>query len=209
MDLTFILTFAPPLLIVAYILYSDKCPEPLDLCIKTFILGCLLCIPAAILNGYFIIDRSYAYLAGFTEEPLKFAVLYFFIRTKAHFDEPMDAIVYGTLISLGFATLENYDYVYELAYDPESVALLRAFSAIPLHACCGIVMGYYFGLYSFKNSDKTNLIKALIIPIAFHASYNFFAGTNILLMFVVLLILIIFANKLHKELKNEQVSNEC
>ena len=30
------------------------------------------------------------------------------------FNEPMDAIVYGTVVSLGFATLENYDYVYRL-----------------------------------------------------------------------------------------------
>jgi RsiW-degrading membrane proteinase PrsW (M82 family) len=209
MNLTLVATFGPPLLIVSYILYSDKCPEPTDLCIKTFLLGCLLCIPAGWLNTYFIPSRDFSYLAGFTEEPLKFAALYLYIRTKAHFDEPMDAIVYGTLISLGFATLENYEYVYQWAYDPQAVALLRAFSAIPLHACCGIVMGYYFGMYIFKNKDQLNLVKALFIPVAFHATYNFFAVTNILLMFVVLLILIIFANKLHKELKNEQVSNEC
>ena len=209
MDLTLIATFAPPLLISAYIFKSDKCPEPVDLCVKTFLLGCLLCIPAGWLNTYFIPDRSYSYLAGFTEEPLKFAALYFYIRAKTHFDEPMDAIVYGTLISLGFATLENYEYVYLWANDPQAVSILRAISAIPLHACCGIVMGYYFGLYTFKQKDDLYLIKALAIPIAFHATYNFFATTNYLLMFIVLIILIIFSNKLHKKLKSEQSVNEC
>ena len=85
MNLTLILTVAPPLLIVAYIIKADKFPEPTGLCISTFLLGCLLCIPAASLNNYFIPDLSYAYLAGFTEESLKFAAIYFYIRKKTDF----------------------------------------------------------------------------------------------------------------------------
>tara|TARA_Y100000385_G_C12954075_1_gene576763 strand:+ start:61 stop:687 length:627 start_codon:yes stop_codon:yes gene_type:complete len=204
MDSTLILTLAPPLLIVAYIIKADRFPEPVGLCISTFLLGCLLCIPAASLNSYFIPDLSYAYLAGFTEETLKFAAIYFYIRTKTDFDEPMDAIVYGTLISLGFASLENFQYVYN-AGNPDFIAILRSFTAIPLHACCGIIMGYYFGLYIFKERDKLNLIKSLFFAIAFHASYNYFATRNILLMFVVLIILVMFAKKLHKLLKAEQM----
>lgn len=204
MNSTLILTLAPPLLIVAYIIKADRFPEPVGLCISTFLLGCLLCIPAASLNSYFIPDLSYAYLAGFTEETLKFAAIYFYIRTKTDFDEPMDAIVYGTLISLGFASLENFQYVYN-AGNPDFIAILRSFTAIPLHACCGIIMGYYFGLYIFKERDKLNLIKSLFFAIAFHASYNYFATRNILLMFVVLIILVLFAKKLHKLLKAEQL----
>ena len=204
MNSTLILTLAPPLLIVAYIIKADRFPEPVGLCISTFLLGCLLCIPAASLNSYFIPDLSYAYLAGFTEETLKFAAIYFYIRTKTDFNEPMDAIVYGTLISLGFATLENFQYVYN-AGNPDFIAILRSFTAIPLHACCGIIMGYYFGLYIFKERDKLNLIKSLFFAIAFHASYNYFATRNILLMFVVLIILVLFAKKLHKLLKAEQL----
>ena len=54
-----------------------------------------------------------------------------FVYSKADFDEPMDAIVYGTVISLGFATPENI-YVY-LMYGDQSfyIAILRAISAIP------------------------------------------------------------------------------
>ena len=199
MNLTLILTVAPPLLIVAYIIKADKFPEPTGLCISTFLLGCLLCIPAASLNNYFIPDLSYAYLAGFTEESLKFAAIYFYIRKKTDFDEPMDAIVYGTLISLGFATLENFQYVYN-AGNPDFIAILRSFTAIPLHACCGIIMGYYFGLYIFKDRNKLNLFKSLFFAISFHATYNYFATRNVLLMFIVLIILISFARKLHKNL---------
>jgi len=206
MNLTLILTVAPPLLIVAYIIKADKFPEPTGLCISTFLLGCLLCIPAASLNNYFIPDLSYAYLAGFTEESLKFAAIYFYIRKKTDFDEPMDAIVYGTLISLGFATLENFQYVYN-AGNPDFIAILRSFTAIPLHACCGIIMGYYFGLYMFKNRDKINLFKSLFFANGFHAAYNYFATRDVLLMILILIILILFARRLHKVLRKEQYSS--
>lgn len=205
MNLTLILTIAPPLLIVGYIIKADRFPEPTGLCISTFLLGCLLCFPASSLNSYFIPDMSYAYLAGFTEETLKFVAIYFYIRTKTDFDEPMDAIVYGTLISLGFATLENFQYVYN-AGNPDFIAILRSFTAIPLHACCGIIMGYYFGLYIFEDGNRLSLLKSLFVPIAFHAFYNYFATRNILLMFVVLIILVMFAKKLHKILKAKQLA---
>ena len=119
----------------------------------------------------------------------------------------MDAIVYGTLISLGFATLENFQYVYN-AGNPDFIAILRSFTAIPLHACCGIIMGYYFGLYIFKDRNKLNLFKSLFFAISFHATYNYFATRNVLLMFIVLIILISFARKLHKLLKIEQLSKQ-
>ena len=58
----------------------------------------------------------------------------------------MDAIVYGVVVSLGFATLENYSYVYEvseqLGYSAREVAILRSFTAVPLHALCGVIMGF-------------------------------------------------------------------
>ena len=105
---------------------------------------------------------------------------------------------------LGF---ENFQYVYN-AGNPDFIAILRSFTAIPLHACCGIIMGYYFGLYIFKDRNKLNLFKSLFFAISFHATYNYFATRNVLLMFIVLIILISFARKLHKLLKIEQLSKQ-
>ena len=204
MDLTFILAVAPPLLIVAYIIKADRFPEPKGTCFLTFVAGTIIIVPAAILNDKLIPDVSYAYLAGFTEETLKFLTIYFYVSRNTNFDEPMDAIVYGTLVSLGFATFENLQYVYYSGGSPDAVAIIRAFTAIPLHACCGIIMGYYFGLYMFKNKDTLNLFKSLFFAIGFHAVYNYFATRNVFLMIVVLLILISFARKLHGILREEQ-----
>ena len=204
MDLTFILAVAPPLLIVAYIIKADRFPEPKGTCFLTFVAGTIIIVPAAILNDKLIPDASYAYLAGFTEETLKFLTIYFYVSRNTNFDEPMDAIVYGTLVSLGFATFENLQYVYYSGGSPDAVAIIRAFTAIPLHACCGIIMGYYFGLYMFKNKDTLNLFKSLFFAIGFHAVYNYFATRNVFLMIVVLIILISFARKLHGILIEEQ-----
>ena len=68
-------------------------------------------------------------------------------------------------------------------------------------------MGYYFGLYIFKNREKINLIKSLFFAMGFHAAYNFFATRDILLMILILIILILFAKRLHKILRKEQYSN--
>ena len=206
MDLTFLLAVGPPLLIVAYIIKADRFPEPKGTCFLTFVAGTIIIVPAAILNDKLIPDASYAYLAGFTEETLKFLTIYFYVSRSTNFDEPMDAIVYGTLVSLGFATFENLQYVYYSGGSPDAVAIIRAFTAIPLHACCGIIMGYYFGLYMFKNKDTLNLLKSLFFAIGFHAVYNYFATRNVFLMIVVLVILISFARKLHNIFKKEQAN---
>ena len=84
------------------------------------------------------------------------------------------------------------------------IAILRAISAIPLHASCGVIMGYYIGLYAFKGK-KIELLKALVIPVFIHAFYNFLAGySGELIFFGYLICVIYFANKLHKEFVYEQ-----
>ena len=194
-----------------YIVRSDKFPEPTSLIIKTFFIGILLCWPAGFLNSFiFVLEdllgfTDMSFLAGFTEEPLKFLAFMLFIKANIEFDEPMDAIVYGTIISLGFATYENIEYVYLYNEEFSSfyIAILRAISAIPLHACCGVIMGYYIGLYTFKGSYKY-IVQALLIPILIHALYNFLTGYSGILFFGYLFIVIYFAKSLHNQFVIEQ-----
>ena len=194
-----------------YIVRSDKFPEPTSLIIKTFFSGILLCWPAGFLNSFiFVLEdllgfTDMSFLAGFTEEPLKFLAFMLLIKANIEFDEPMDAIVYGTIISLGFATYENIEYVYLYNEEFSSfyIAILRAISAIPLHACCGVIMGYYIGLYTFKGSYKY-IVQALLIPILIHALYNFLTGYSGILFFGYLFLVIYFAKSLHNQFVIEQ-----
>ena len=203
MDLTFILAVAPPLLIVAYIIKADRFPEPKGTCFLTFFAGTIIIIPAAILNDILIPNASYAYIAGFTEETLKFLTIYFYVSRNTNFDEPMDAIVYGTLVSLGFATFENLQYVYYSGGSPDLIAIIRAFTAIPLHACCGIIMGYFFGLYAFTNS-KNYLIKSLVFPVAIHATYNFLTLYDFFFLYFLVAVMV-YARGLHTEFSELQL----
>lgn len=205
--ITLLLTFIPSMLIGIYIIRSDKFPEPFDMLLGAFCLGFLICLPAGLLNEQFIFSKDnpsdYAFIAGLTEETLKFLVFMLYIRRRCEFDEPMDAIVYGTLISLGFATYENYEYVY-LYNEPLTsyqVAAIRALSAIPLHASCGVIMGFFIGK-SIHCNDKKYLLSALIVPIVLHAFYNYL--DNILLSFALVTISLFACIKLHNQVKFNQ-----
>ncbi len=205
MDLTLLITIGVPLFIVFAVIYSDRFREPTDLVIKTFVAGIIMCFPAAELNNLIIPSYEYAYRAGLTEEILKFLVLYFYIMPKSAFNEPMDAIVYGVVVSLGFATFENFSYVYLGGFETDSfsLAIMRAISAIPMHATCGIIMGYFFGLYAFTNS-KNFLAKSLIFPIAIHATYNFLTLYDFFFLYF-LVIAMIYARSLHMEFAELQL----
>ena len=203
------LTFLPSLIILFFIIKSDKFREPVKLIVEAFILGCLICFPAGLLNNLLIWSTgdpdSFSFLAGLTEESLKFLALSIFIRPKSEFNEPMDAVVYGTLISLGFATFENYEYVY-VYFDnipPLEIAILRALTAIPLHASCGIIMGCFLGMHVFRNSNFA-IFKAILYPIIFHGMYNYLVGKNLLLFLIFFIFTLIYTFFLYRWIRKLQ-----
>jgi len=203
-----LITILPSILIVLYFIRSDKFKEPKKITILTFIFGILITISAGFLNQTFEFQQEmtrYAMAsAGFIEEPLKYLVLYFFILKRKEFNEPMDGLVYGTCVSLGFATYENMLYVYNFEYDnPFYIAFIRSFTAIPMHAICGIIMGFYFGMYVFRKKQNY-LFYSLLIPICIHSSYNFFVLDPPLMSFVILIIGFFFAKSLFNKLKKMQ-----
>ena len=140
------------------------------------------------------------------EELLKFIILYYVVLKRSEFNEPMDGIVYGVAVSLGFATLENYEYVFiyseKWEIDPYQLAIWRSYSAVPMHGLLGCVMGFYFGMYSFT-ANKKYLILCLLIPFIIHGLYNFL---NYPYHFMILGVLTIYTVILHSNLKKLQES---
>ena len=222
--LTFLFTIAPPILILLFFTLTDRFKEPKTTIIIVFFLGFLICLPAGILNqlshDFFFTgsDYSKSLTASFlgpawAEELLKFSILYLIILKRDEFNEPMDGLVYGVVVSLGFATYENYTYVYEWASTIAKkenldflefsylVAKGRSYSAIPMHGLNGAVMGYYFGLYAFSG-NKNYLVLSLILPYLFHGFYNFLGWPN---MMIVIIILVIFSLSLHSKLRKLQL----
>tara|TARA_B100000123_G_C25619764_1_gene379580 strand:- start:31 stop:714 length:684 start_codon:yes stop_codon:yes gene_type:complete len=215
--MTLLITILPSLAILFYFIYSDKFKEPRKIIIITFLLGVLITIPAGYLNHYVMesfennskVNNALIggfFAGGLVEESLKFLVFYFYVLKEKAFNEPMDAIVYGVVVSLGFATLENYDYVFRIAEEyemsPLDMAIGRAYTAVPMHALCGVIMGFYFGMYAFVSGGK-NLSLALIVPYIFHGTYNFLCAFPPYYIFVIF-ILLVFSYLLHKNVKETQ-----
>ena len=212
--MTLLITILPSIVLVLYFIKSDKFKEPNRIIIITFLFGILITIPAGYLNS--LIDKNFAtgeifndaLLSGFfgggpVEELLKFSVLYFYILKEKAFNEPMDGLVYGILASLGFATLENLQYVFYFdseLWTAQEIAIFRSYSAIPLHGLCGAIMGFYFGQYAFS-ANKKYLGLAIIVPIIFHGSYNFMCDYNWYYAVSIVAVGFIFALLLHRNLK--------
>jgi len=84
----------------------------------------------------------------------------------------MDGLVYGTTVSLGYATLENIFYVF--FYKDLYTAIIRGLIAVPAHSMLGAIMGYHLAKKIFDKRDRyKQIIIAWIIPIGLHTLYNF------------------------------------
>ncbi|MBI5324242.1 MAG: PrsW family intramembrane metalloprotease [Ignavibacteriae bacterium] len=186
--ISLIMAVAPAVLILLYYYKQDKAkPEPKGLIIKIFFIGFASIIPAIIIELildavaeailflpiiYFFI-KSFV-VAGLVEESLKLFVVKQFAYKDSHFDEVMDGVVYAVVASMGFACFENVLYVSGGGW---TLAFLRAFTAVPLHAVASGIMGFYIGKAKFAQtkSDETSLIfKGLLIAVLIHGAYDFF-----------------------------------
>jgi RsiW-degrading membrane proteinase PrsW (M82 family) len=214
---TLLITILPSLLIVLFFVKSDRFPEPTSQIIKIFMYGIFLCIPAFLINTelgnlYANTGISEALISSFlsaapVEEVLKFTVLYSLVYKMKDFNEPIDGIVYGVSVSLGFATLENIYYVYVLSdyfgTTSQGLAILRSFSAIPAHGIFGATMGYFFMKYTFIKKEN-NLALCMIVPILLHGAYNYFASSIFIISLLIVIISWIILLKNFSRLKKSQ-----
>ena len=178
--MTLILAVLPPLMIAYYVYQKDKYDkEPKSLIIKSFLFGCLAIIPAIFLElfaeGMFTSLFLYVFIGiALVEEGVKYFFLKKYLFNKPDFNEPMDGIVYAVMISLGFATVENIFYVFNHPGQEIQVAIMRMFTAIPLHASCGVILGYFVGLAKFSDNKNILLYKGLFLATLVHGLYNYF-----------------------------------
>lgn len=173
----------PALLIVWYLVRRDLYPEPPAVVVGAFLLGGLMVIPAAFAAGSVrpaIAGVDHVTLAALIytfvviaplEELAKFGVLAGFAGRRTVFNEPMDGMVYGGVVGLGFAAVENLAYV---AVGGLELAVLRGITAVPMHAAIGAIMGFFYGLARFIPERRAgSLCCALLVPIGLHGAYNF------------------------------------
>jgi RsiW-degrading membrane proteinase PrsW (M82 family) len=99
-----------------------------------------------------------------------------FIWRDKNFDEYFDGIVYATFIGLGFACIENIEYVFMYGF---GAGVSRALFAVPGHFLFGVLMGYFLSLAKFTpEKRKKYIFLGLLFAIIAHGLYDW------LLMFV-------------------------
>ena len=186
--LTVIVAAAPSLFLLTFFYLKDRYErEPLQHILMAFGLGLYAMIAAhgiattaenMVPRDWLLLGGEPAklfdafILSGFVEEVAKWVVLVAAIYHWEEFDEPLDGVVYGVAVALGFATLENVLFVARLGL---GVAWMRALFAVPAHALFGATMGYYAGRCKFDRGGKLWRDRALCLfmPVAFHGCYDY------------------------------------
>jgi RsiW-degrading membrane proteinase PrsW (M82 family) len=203
------LAIIPGLLIIIYVYRKDKVEkEPAGLIMRIIFFGVLSCFAAAFLEQLesqylpqypkgsveYALITSFC-MAAFVEEIVKFIAMKLGSWNYSGFNYRFDGIVYGVSSAVGFAIYENINYVAMYGFQ---TAIVRAFTAIPLHAFCGVFMGVFYS-YSKRASILGNngakigyTLLSLLVPMLIHGTYDTFAflgerGTMPLLIFVVIL----------------------
>lgn len=121
----------------------------------------------------------YTLVVGLSEEGFKHLFLKKATWKNREFNCTFDGVVYAVFVSLGFALVENISYVYSYGF---STAVVRAFTAVPGHACFGVLMGVYYACAKrAQMSGRTRLMKynmtmSLLVPVFVHGLYDFTAS---------------------------------
>jgi RsiW-degrading membrane proteinase PrsW (M82 family) len=177
----------PALFLVRYYYRQDRArPEPKGLVVKVFLFGvlsALAAIPLELLVGQF--QRAFDpdaiwyplfkafVVAGLVEEYLKLTVVRLSVYRSGAFDEVMDGVVYTVVAGMGFACLENVLYVLGGSL---GTALVRAFTAVPLHAVASGLMGYSLGLARFaasRRAEQALIARGFLTAVGIHGLYDF------------------------------------
>ena len=127
----------PPILLVLYFHKRDVYPEPPKILWTSFFYGMGAAILIFVVNDFtkifipdvnsFVARGAYEafFSAAIPEEFCKLLIFLGYCYQRPEFDEPMDGIVYGAVVSLGFACLENITYV---SFGGLDVAFARAWT---------------------------------------------------------------------------------
>ena len=145
--------------------------------------------------------------AAFLEEGIKFALLIFFCVRLSDLNEPMDAIVYGAAIGLGYAAIENVGYLNYGDLETAWTLSIVKVRYIPLimHLGFGVIMGWLLSLNLFEERSafkrRVMLILSLAVPVILHGSYNYLRAYEVFPVLTLILVVGIFYFYRREQLK--------
>lgn len=208
----FIAAVLPAVILLGFVYRQDKVEqEPIGLVISLLKYGVLAAVCSFIpeligesILPNFISETSETYsivlaflVVAVVEEGFKFLFLYKRTWNDPNFNCRFDGIVYAVCVSLGFAAIENLEYVlgYGLALAPA-----RALLAIPGHLSFSVFMGVFYGYAKLKadqgngTSSRISLIMAYLSAVLLHGFYDSCAliNTNTSNLYFIIFIIIMY-----------------
>lgn len=215
--LVLIAALAPVAVLIYYIYRRDKYQkEPVKELLKAFGLGIMSVFASLLIStplgsmGLYGNEPSTLWGALSTsffgaavpEEIAKFLMFWLLVRKNRFFDERMDGIVYASVVSLGFAAVENIIYLVSNYESWLAVGISRALFSVPAHFFFGVLMGYYYSLYRFCPSEsKAYGWLILGAPIIAHGLFDtVLFSVNVLpsLSLILMVLFLILCNNLRK-----------
>jgi RsiW-degrading membrane proteinase PrsW (M82 family)/ribosomal protein L40E len=149
-------------------------------------------LPLALTSAAFI---------GINEETWKFLATLRLVRKLPEFDEPIDGMIYGMTVALGFAAIENLEYM--VRFGP-GVLVTRSLLSVPVHLACAAIWGYGLARARFISRHKryfTTSLPYLLAGAGVHAAFDFFLFLRtwtVLLVFPLMFFIVWYSNrKLH------------
>src|SRR6202045_2062700 len=118
------------------------------------------------------------------EEPVKILVIVAISLRRRPLADPMDTVIYGAAVGLGFAAYENLAYLVQHAEMWRSLAALRSVLTVPFHGALGIIAGAYLAIgrsgtalgahrHHRDWARISSRILMLFAPVALHAGFDF------------------------------------
>lgn len=184
-----IISLLPGILWVWFFYSQDKFEkEPFSKLAQVFLVGAISVIPAILFEmpfRNFLTETTTLFthlwisffVIGLGEEFFKFIALYLAVYNSDEFNEPVDGIIYGTTVAIGFSVVENM--LYTVNYGLQ-VAPIRALIASLAHASFSGIAGAYLGRAKFGDHPRIELVKGILLASFFHGLYDFILISQII-----------------------------
>jgi protease PrsW len=184
---------APALLLLWLVVAADSRPEPPAVVWTAFVLGALSIFLLRYVTGWLVphipvtqhpwlaVNESALLFISIPEETLKVLLIAIIAFSARAFDEPMDGVVCGTAVGLGFAAHENLRYLVH-ADDWQVLAIVRGVLTVPFHGALGAIAGAYIAIARFGGALGAHrrehwvrarlILSAWLIPVVLHALFD-------------------------------------
>ena len=154
---------------------------------------------------------AYSLLAiGPIEEFAKLVPFLLVVIRFREFDEPLDGMIYASFIGLGYAAVENWQY---LDYLTPAEAFARGFASPVLHILFASVWGHWIGQARLRQQSIARAALAgLVVAAGLHGIYDYLAllDPRNTLLFAALMIVTLWLwrlrlmRKMHNEASQER-----